>query len=181
MTAPAMAAHAAAEIHAIQPGTLKAIFLDRDGVINKMYKGDWVRTWEQFVWLPGAMDAVALISKKGYLCAIITNQSCVGRGVVPRETVDDINGRMVAELEKAGGKISGVYVCPHRPDEGCPCRKPGTLNFERAMKDLGVRADEILFVGDNESDREAARRVGCMFEMAGGERTLLKIVEELLA
>jgi D-glycero-D-manno-heptose 1,7-bisphosphate phosphatase len=158
---------------------IRAILLDRDGVINKMYKGDWVRTWEMFIWLPGAKEAVALINKRGLGCAIITNQSCVGRGVVPREAVDDINRRMVAELENAGGKISGVYVCPHRPDEGCACRKPGILNFERAMKDLGVGAGEILFVGDNESDREAARRIGCAFEMAGEGRTLLDIVNAL--
>jgi len=158
---------------------LKAIFLDRDGVINKMYRGDWVRTWEMFIWLPGAKEAVAQIRNKGLACAIITNQSCVGRGIVTRETIDDINGRMVAELEMAGGKISGVYVCPHRPDEGCPCRKPGILNFEKAMKDLGVKPDEILFIGDNESDREAARRVGCRFEMASEERRLLDIVKLL--
>jgi D-glycero-D-manno-heptose 1,7-bisphosphate phosphatase len=155
---------------------LKAVFLDRDGVINKTYKGDWVRTWDAFVWLPGAKEAVALINKMGFLCAIITNQSCIGRGVVPRATIDDINRRMVAELEAAGGKISGVYVCPHRPDEGCACRKPGTLNFERAMKDLGLEPGEIIYVGDWDSDREAARRVGCRFEMAGEGRSLMDIV-----
>jgi D-glycero-D-manno-heptose 1,7-bisphosphate phosphatase len=158
---------------------LKAVFLDRDGVINKAYRGDWVRNWEQFSFLPGAKEAVALIRKKGYLCAIITNQSCVGRGVVPRETIDEINRRMVAELEEAGGKISGVYVCPHRPDAGCACRKPGTLNFEKAMADLGVGPEEIIFIGDWDSDREAAKRVGCKFEMASEARRLLDIVRSL--
>ena len=149
---------------------LKAVFLDRDGVINNVRKLDWVKHWDEFIWMPGAKEAVALIRKKGYSCAIITNQSCVGRGIVPRERVDEINNRMVSELELAGGKVSGVYVCPHKPDEGCSCRKPGTLNFERAMNDLGVKAD-----------REAARRLGCRFEMADGERSLIKIIEELLA
>jgi HAD superfamily hydrolase (TIGR01662 family) len=86
---------------------------------------------------------------------------------------------MVAELEAAGGKISGVYLCPHRPDEGCACRKPGTLNFERAMKDLGVGADEVVFVGDYESDRQAAANVGCRFERVDGKRSLLDVVKSL--
>ena len=162
-----------------KPGKLKAVFLDRDGVINEMRKGDWVRNWSQFKWLPGAKEAAALIRKKGYICLVISNQSCIGRGVVTKAAVDAINKRMVAELGRSGGRIDAVYVCPHRPDEGCACRKPGTLNFKRAMRDFNLKPDEILFVGDNESDREAARRVGCKFEMAGEKRGMLDIVRAL--
>ena len=158
---------------------LKAIFLDRDGVINKMYKGDWVRNWEQFVWLPGAKEALALIKEKGLLCIVITNQSCVGRGIVSRETVDDINRRMVAEVKTSGGRIDAIYICPHRPDEGCACRKPATANFEKAMKEFDLTPEEFIYIGDNESDREAARRVGCRYEMADKKKALLDIVETL--
>jgi histidinol-phosphate phosphatase family protein len=158
---------------------LKAVFLDRDGVLNNVCERDWVKSWEEFVWLPGAKEAAALIHKKGLACAIITNQSCVGRCIVPRETIDGINRRMVAELENAGGKISGVYVCPHRPDEGCAFRKPGTLNFEKAMADIGVKPNEIIFIGDYDSDRQAAENVGCRFEMVSEERRLLDIVKSL--
>jgi D-glycero-D-manno-heptose 1,7-bisphosphate phosphatase len=170
------------ETHPPSPSTthkFKAVFLDRDGVINKMYKGDWVRSWELFVWLPGAKEALALIRKKGLICIVITNQSCVGRGIVTRQAVDDINARMVIEVVAVGGKIDAIYVCPHRPDEGCECRKPGTTNFERAARDFGLRPEEILYIGDSDSDREAAGNFGCAYEMADEKRTLLEIVRRL--
>ena len=162
-----------------QEPVLKAIFLDRDGVINNVYEKDWVRSWEEFIWLPGAKEALTLIMKRGYICVVITNQSCVGRGILSREKVDEINLRMIEEVESSGGRINAVYVCPHKPDDGCACRKPKTANFEKAMKEFSLKPEEIVFIGDYESDRQAAMNVGCRFEMVGKGRSLLDIVKSL--
>src|SRR5690349_15225055 len=99
------------------------VFVDRDGVINAN-RVDHVTSWETFKFLPGALDALRLLTRAGIRLAIITNQAIINRGVVPRAVLDDIHRRMLAQIELAGGQIDAVEVCPHRPDELCACRKP---------------------------------------------------------
>ncbi|MBI5001388.1 MAG: HAD-IIIA family hydrolase [Euryarchaeota archaeon] len=159
---------------------LKAVFLDRDGVINRNIDKGYVTEWRLFEFLPDSLEALAHIKKKGLLAVLITNQSCINRNLVPKENVDDIHKCMLAEIERAGGKLDAVYMCPHRPDEGCACRKPRAELLERAMRDFKLSPDEVLFVGDHERDRGAAEAAHCRYDQVSERRSLFEITKEWL-
>jgi len=105
--------------------TRPAVFLDRDGVICRN-RDDYVKCWAEFEWLPGSLEAIVQLSRQGLVVVVVTNQSALARGLTSEALVEDIHQRMQAGIQESGGRISGVYVCPHRPDEGCNCRKPTT-------------------------------------------------------
>lgn len=134
------------------------VFLDRDGVINENVP-DYVRSASGWLPIPGALEAAAALCAAGHPVIVVTNQSAIGRGLVDAPTVDSINALMSGRIEAFGGRLSGIYVCPHRPDEGCTCRKPGTGMIEAARRDLGLPAEGWL-VGDAETDMEMGRRAG---------------------
>jgi histidinol-phosphate phosphatase family protein len=136
-----------------------AIFLDRDGVIieNRL---DYVRNWEQAKILPGALASLARISKSSYKLVIVTNQAGIGRGLISRQTVDEINEKLVEQIEQAGGRIHGIYVCPHSPDDGCDCRKPQPGMIWQAARELDIDLKNSILVGDNLSDLQAGRAAG---------------------
>lgn len=144
------------------PGLMQvdAILLDRDGTLNAE-RADYVKSWEEFVFLPGALEALALLARLRVPVAVITNQSCVGRGIVPRRHLDEIHQRMLAQVQQAGGRIDAVYVCPHRPDEGCACRKPAPGLLRQAASDFDVDPARCVYIGDAPTDLEAAQRAGC--------------------
>src|SRR5436190_23406732 len=100
-----------------------AVFLDRDGVIIENREG-YVRSWEDVAFLPGVLGALRRLARLSCAVAIVTNQSPVGRGLLTLEAAEAINRRVVARIEAAGGRIDASYLCPHRPDERCGCRKP---------------------------------------------------------
>lgn len=137
-----------------------AIFLDRDGVINEN-RPDYVKSWAEFVFLPGALEALAMLGRLSWPVIVVSNQSAIGRGIVGQEVVDEINGRMVAAVEAAGGRIDGVLYCPHRPDEGCACRKPRPGLLLLAAERFGLDLAASHLIGDAESDILAAQAVGC--------------------
>jgi D-glycero-D-manno-heptose 1,7-bisphosphate phosphatase len=140
-------------------GTL-AVLVDRDGVIN-VNRAEHVRTWSDLEFLPGALDGLALLTRSGVQVVVVTNQAIVNRGVVARDAVDRIHERMVAEIERQGGAIRAVLLCPHRPDEGCDCRKPAPGLLIDAAACLGIDGSDALMIGDHPDDLEAARRAGC--------------------
>jgi histidinol-phosphate phosphatase family protein len=140
-------------------GNDHAVFLDRDGVINRR-RPDHVKSWAEFEFLPGVLDAFAQLHEAGTRVVVVTNQSAVGRGLVPQEVLSDIHRRMTAALRAAGGHIEATYVCPHIPDAGCRCRKPATELFYRASADLDIALRGSVVVGDARSDIEAARAFG---------------------
>jgi D-glycero-D-manno-heptose 1,7-bisphosphate phosphatase len=137
-----------------------AVFIDRDGVINHN-RADHVKSWEEFEFLPGVMEALARLTRMGHDVFVITNQAVVNRGVVPREAVEEINRRMVQEIERWGGRVAAVLICPHRPDEGCLCRKPRPGLLIEAQQTYDVDLNESYLIGDFPSDMEAAQKVGC--------------------
>jgi D-glycero-D-manno-heptose 1,7-bisphosphate phosphatase len=139
---------------------IQGIFLDRDGVINRQ-RPDYVKCWEEFEFLPGALDALRRLAEPGWPVAVITNQSAVGRGLVAAGTVAEIHRRMTAAVAAAGGRIDGVFVCPHRPDEGCTCRKPLPGLLLQAASAFGLRPADCYLVGDAVTDLRAARAAGC--------------------
>jgi len=135
------------------------VFVDRDGVINRR-RPDHVKSWEEFEFLPGAIDALARLHQMDARVVVITNQSVVGRGLVAQEDLVQIHRRMIDEVARGGGRIEGIYACPHSPEQGCSCRKPGTELFKRASAELGIDLTDSFMVGDSESDMLAARAAG---------------------
>ena len=136
------------------------LFLDRDGVLNAD-RADFVKRPEEWVPLPGSLDAAARLSRAGFSLVVITNQSGVGRGLFSERDLEAIHAKMMRQVEAAGGRITAIYFCPHAPEADCGCRKPRPGLIERACQELGVEAAEAMFVGDRLSDVEAAVRAGC--------------------
>ena len=137
-----------------------AIFLDRDGVINAN-RSDYVKSWDEFVFLPGALSAIRSLSDSKYAIVIVSNQSAIGRGLMSQAAVDNINNRMVDMIYALGGRVDGIYYCPHRPDEECDCRKPRPGLFLKAAQNLDLDLGRSIVVGDAVSDIEAGVGVGC--------------------
>jgi D-glycero-D-manno-heptose 1,7-bisphosphate phosphatase len=108
--------------------------------------------------LPNVLQALAAIHDIPYAIAIVTNQSAVGRGLMTLDAAESINSRLLAEVTAAGGRIDGLYVCPHRPDEGCDCRKPRIGLITQAEQALAIDLSKSILIGDAESDLEAGRR-----------------------
>jgi D-glycero-D-manno-heptose 1,7-bisphosphate phosphatase len=140
---------------------MRAIFLDRDGVICRNHS-DHVKNWNEFVFLARAREGLARLAALDMPIVIVTNQSAVNRGMLSVETLEEIHRRMVAEIEAAGGRIDRVYYCPHRPDEGCGCRKPQPGLLRQAAADLDIELRGSYIVGDAWSDIQAGLAVGCI-------------------
>lgn len=134
--------------------------MDRDGVINRE-RPDYVRRWDEFEFLPGVLRALRRLAALDWSILVVTNQSAIGRGLVTADTVTDIHRRMRAAVEAAGGRIDAVFVCPHRPDDGCACRKPRPGLLRQAAAALDLRLADCYLVGDALSDLLAAQAVGC--------------------
>lgn len=161
-------------------GSFQTLLLDRDGVINED-RPDYVLEWRAFRFLPGVLAALARLHAFGLQAILTTNQSCVGRGYLSSEGLEEIHGRMLEEIRKAGGDLAGIYVCPHRPDEGCQCRKPKPGLLNRAIKENGLDRRRVLFVGDTITDLKAARAAGVSFALVKsgkGQETFRQLQDE---
>jgi D-glycero-D-manno-heptose 1,7-bisphosphate phosphatase len=139
---------------------VRALFLDRDGVINHD-RNDYVTSPDAFRFLPGALEALAAVAAKAFAVVVVTNQSAVGRGRLTTHMLDQIHARMLEDVRAAGGRIDAIYTCPHRPEASCVCRKPRTELLHRAASELGVELEVSYFVGDAASDVQAALAAGC--------------------
>jgi len=136
-----------------------AVFLDRDGVINEN-RADYVRAWSEVEFLPGALAALARLAKTPFAVVVVTNQSPIGRGLMTERAVRDINLRLREAVVSRGGRIDAFYFCPHRPEEGCLCRKPQPGMFLQAAKERDLDLAASYMVGDALSDVQAARAAG---------------------
>jgi histidinol-phosphate phosphatase family protein len=127
-----------------------AVFLDRDGTLidDIGYLGDP----DGLSFYPGVPEALGRLQAKGYLIVVITNQSGIGRGYFNEETALAVNLAMIRMLRDSGVSVAAVYYCPHHPDEGCSCRKPGQLMILRALKDLDIDDSLSWIVGDIDKD-----------------------------
>ena len=139
----------------------KAVFLDRDGVINENRR-DYVKSWDQFEFLPGALASLRRLANTPYAIVVLSNQSAINRGLVSWAEVNAINDRMLREIKQAGGRIDGVYVCPHCPDEACDCRKPKPGLLYQAADELGIDLASSYLVGDALCDMQAALTARCV-------------------
>ena len=136
------------------------VFLDRDGVINRR-RPDHVKSWEEFEFLPGSLEALAQLREIEARVIVITNQAAVGRGLIGQEDLARLHSRMTEIVRESGGLIEGIYACPHLPEARCACRKPGTELFMRASSELGVDLNDSFMIGDSPTDVLAANAVGC--------------------
>ncbi len=135
------------------------VFLDRDGVINRHRPGDYVKSWDEFQFLPGARRAIARLTTAGFRLFVVTNQACVGKEIVSWAAMQDIHARMTREVARAGGRIEAVLCCPHLADAGCGCRKPAPGLLTRAREEYGVDLTRAILVGDSVKDVQAAAAV----------------------
>ena len=139
---------------------MKAVLLDRDGVINRN-RLDYVTRPEEFRFLPGAIEALAGLAASPFRVVVVTNQSAVGRGRMNAEMLAGIHDRMLERVHAAGGRIDAIYACPHLPEDSCPCRKPAPGLLQQAARDLSFDLEASFFIGDAVSDVHAAMAVGC--------------------
>ena len=136
-----------------------AIFLDRDGVLIEN-RSDYIRDWSQVKMIPEAIRALSHSSLKKYKVVIVTNQSVVGRGLILLRTAQEINQRLINLIRDQGGQIDSVYMCPHKPEDGCPCRKPLPGLLLQAAKDLSLDLQRSWMIGDAWSDVQAGEAAG---------------------
>jgi D-glycero-alpha-D-manno-heptose 1-phosphate guanylyltransferase len=139
-------------------GRRRYVLLDRDGTIN--IERHYLSDPEQFELLPGALEGLRRLSSLGLGLVIISNQSAVGRGYFDINQLEAIHQRMGKLLQEEGVQLSGVYWCPHRPDENCPCRKPAVGLGHRAAAELGFDLRECFVIGDKETDIVFGRGLG---------------------
>ena len=139
---------------------MKLVLLDRDGVIN-VNTEPFVASPEAWVPIPGSLEAVAMLNKADIRVAVCTNQSAVARKELCPSVLDAIHRRMTCALASCGGHIDLLLCCPHHRHSRCACRKPAPGMLLRAMARFGVAPKDTCFVGDSESDMEAAWRAGC--------------------
>ncbi len=136
-----------------------ALFLDRDGVIIDN-RSDYIRNWSDVSIYPQVLNSLHKIESSNYKIFIITNQSAIGRGIITQTAAEEINKRLVAEIESAGGRIDGVFICPHTPDENCLCRKPQPGMILEAAEAFLLDLGQSILIGDALSDIIAGQSAG---------------------
>ena len=137
------------------------VLLDRDGVINRRVPGGYVTSWERFEFLPRALDGLRLLAQHGYRALVISNQACVGKGLLSSEDLELITRRFLLEVALSGGNIAHVYYCKHKEEDRCNCRKPLPGLIVRARLEQGFVPGETYLIGDSQSDLAAAEAAGC--------------------
>src|SRR6266849_3857260 len=140
----------------------RAVFLDRDGVINrKQPEGQYVTRWEEMQFLPGVPEAIALLTGAGYCVFVVSNQRCVAKGLLTQGELESIHQRMCQELADAGAVITKVYYCPHEREPPCSCRKPAPGMLLTAAQSYDLDLTSSWMIGDSDIDVEAGRNAGC--------------------
>lgn len=155
---------------------LKLIVLDRDGVINED-SDDYIKSPEEFIPIPGSLEAIARLTQAGWRVVVATNQSGVARGYYDLATLQRIHDKLHRLLAPLGGQIEAIFYCPHGPDDQCACRKPKPGLLRDIEARLQVSLQGVPAIGDSLRDLEAAQAVGAspiLVRTGKGERTLAK-------
>ena len=153
---------------------MKLVILDRDGVINQD-SANFIKNPNEWIAIPGSLEAIALLNQSGYRVAIATNQSGVSRGLFDMATLNSIHDKMHRELAIVGGRIDAVFYCPHSADDNCDCRKPKTGMIKEIAKRFSVELNQVFAVGDALRDIQAFTNAGCktiLVRTGKGEETL---------
>jgi len=138
---------------------MKLIILDRDGVINHD-SASYIKSPDEWKPIPGSLEAIALLNQAGYRVLVATNQSGIGRGLFEMATLNEIHNKMHRALGLVGGRVDGIFYCPHTQDADCSCRKPKPGLLEEISRRFGVSLDGIPVIGDALRDLQAAAAVG---------------------
>jgi D-glycero-D-manno-heptose 1,7-bisphosphate phosphatase len=139
----------------------KAVFLDRDGVINNDSGHYYISDPKDFVLNPGVPEFLSWLKSEGYLLIIISNQGGISRGMYSIEDVDILHKKMETLLKESGISFDEIYFCPHHPEnERCICRKPDTVQIEKAITRFSISINDSYFIGDRETDIEAGKKMG---------------------
>lgn len=158
----------------------KIVLLDRDGVINKKpKKGNYIKKWEEFKFLPGVIEAIKLLNNSGYKIFVISNQAGIARGRMSENDLDLIHKNMKKELLKNGTKVHGIYYCPHGWNEGCKCRKPKPGMLFKASEEHLFDLTKAVFIGDDRRDMEAGKKAECKTILVNTKKSLYQIVSDL--
>ena len=138
-----------------------AIFLDRDGVINrKLPEYGYVRNVSEFEFLPGVFEALTTLKELGFMLVLVTNQRGIARGFMSVDDLDRVHGFMQSELDRNSAPMDRIYYCPHEEFEGCSCRKPEPGMLLAACRDYGIDPSTSYMVGDSAKDVLAGKRAG---------------------
>ncbi len=145
---------------------MRAVFLDRDGVINR-YPGDadYVKSWSEFHFLPQVMPSLKRLTDKGFKIFIVSNQAGVSKGIFSQENLDLITANMLNEFKKHNIDIAGIYYCTHKQEDNCSCRKPKTGLIDAAIAQLKKEVQDVelsksYFIGDTVRDVETGKAAG---------------------
>ena len=163
----------------VKPGSRGCVILDRDGVINHD-SPHHIRTPRQWRPIDGSLKAIADLCAAGFAPVVVTNQSGVGLGLLSARALERILAKMTAAVTATGGRLAGIYHCPHTPQAGCRCRKPATGMVRRMERELGFSARGAPLIGDKLSDLELARNVGSrpiLVRTGYGEGTLAELAD----
>jgi len=136
------------------------VFLDRDGVINRDSPG-YIKSWSEFEFLPGSLEALKKLTVNGFAVIVITNQSVIHRKMISLKALDHIHDMMKKAVLSSGGDIKDIFFCPHIPEDECDCRKPNTGLILKAEEKHRIDLKASIMVGDSAKDIECARNAGC--------------------
>lgn len=139
---------------------IKLIILDRDGTINQD-SADYIKSADEWVALPGALEAMARLNHAGWHLVIASNQSGLGRGLFEVSDLNAIHAKLHQQLAALGGRVDAIFYCPHAPADACTCRKPASGLFEQIADRYGMALTGVPAVGDSERDLLAAAALGC--------------------
>lgn len=139
----------------------RLIILDRDGVINEDSDA-YVKSADEWLPIPGSIDAIARLSKAGYTTVVATNQSGIGRGLFDLDDLEAMHAKLSDLVIDAGGELAGIFYCPHKPEDNCNCRKPAPGLLDAIIKKFGLESlSGIAIVGDSLRDLQAGLHHGC--------------------
>ena len=140
----------------------RAVFLDRDGVINQRPpEGEYITRWEDFHILPGVAAGIALLNHAGFSVIVVTNQRCVAKGLMTEADLQKMHERMTDVLARAGAKVDATFYCPHEIEPHCDCRKPAPGMLLSAARLRGIDLRTSWMIGDSDNDVEAGVNAGC--------------------
>ena len=140
---------------------MKLIILDQTGVINQS-SDTFIKSPDEWIPIPGSLEAIARLTHSGYRIIIATNQSGIGRGLLDMATYNTINDKMYKAVNQAGGRIDAIFFCPHSSTDKCSCRKPATGLFDEIMQRYGVNLSNVPAIGDSLKDLQAAVAAGAI-------------------
>ena len=160
----------------------RVIFIDRDGTINKRpARACYIEKPEDFIWIPGAIEAINLLKKNGFFVIIITNQPGIARGNLTEDMLHCIHKKMRADLLDNGTDVDDIFYCPHNWNDGCFCRKPSPGMLFEAQKKYSLNLQECYLIGDDDRDIMAGESAGCICRLINETYTVLDAVKEIIA